>query len=74
MFGRGGRASLSRVSQMKRGGHPVSRGIVRIIRENSKLEGSQPLAEHLQAVEARQACAIEFYLRACAMRLSQGGT
>jgi hypothetical protein len=66
-------STLPQQRGMKRGGQPVSRGIVRIIRENSKLEGSQPLAEHLQAVEARQASAVEFYLRACAMRLSQGG-
>jgi hypothetical protein len=53
------------------GGQPVSRDLVRIIRESSKAEDGATLTEHLQAVEARQAKAVEFYLRACALRLSQ---
>ena len=52
---------------------PMSRNLVRIIRESSCLEGcGQPLGEHLAAIEARQAKALEFYLRACALRLDQG--
>lgn len=61
------------------GGQPVSRDLARIIRESSKkqLEGAgcgadTTLDEHLQAIEARQIKAIEFYLRACAARLAQG--
>lgn len=53
------------------GGQPVSRDLVRIIRESSRAEEGATLTEHLQAVEARQAKAVEFYLRACALRLSQ---
>jgi hypothetical protein len=54
-------------------GHPVSRHLVSIIRECSKLEtvgGS--LDEHLRVVESRQTKAVEFYLRACALRLEKG--
>lgn len=51
---------------------PVSRELVRIIRETSKLEGpGHSLNDHLSAVSARQAREIEFYLRACALRLGQ---
>jgi hypothetical protein len=51
---------------------PVSRDLVRIIRESSKLDGNvTSLSEHLRAVDARQAQAVEFYLRACALRLAQ---
>jgi hypothetical protein len=52
---------------------PVSRDLVRIIRESSKLEGSNlTLSTHMKAVDDRQAKAVEFYLRACSLRLDQG--
>ena len=50
---------------------PVSRELARIIRDSSRLEGNHTLNEHLQAVTARQAKALQFYLRACALRLEQ---
>lgn len=53
-------------------GHPVSRHLVSIIRECSKLEtAGGSLDEHLRAVDSRQTKAIEFYLRACALRLGK---
>ena len=58
----------------RKGGLPVSRDLVRIIRESSKMSGEQDsvsLSDHMQAVESRQCKAIEFYLRACAIRLGQ---
>jgi hypothetical protein len=51
---------------------PISRDLMRIVRESSRLEGACGVTEHVRAVEARQAKAIEFYLRACALRLEQG--
>jgi hypothetical protein len=52
---------------------PVSRDLVRIIRENSKIEGQNlTLNDHIKAVDERQVKAVEFYLRACALRLDQG--
>ncbi len=52
---------------------PVSRELVRIIRESSRLEGAgHTLTDHMSAIGARQAKAVEFYLRACALRLDQG--
>ena len=52
---------------------PVSRELVRMIRTSSQLQGAgHALGEHLQVVDARQAKAVEFYLRACALRLDQG--
>jgi hypothetical protein len=51
---------------------PVSRELARIIREGSRLEGHHTLNEQMGAVSARQAKALEFYLRACALRLDQG--
>jgi hypothetical protein len=52
---------------------PMSRDLVRIIRESSRLEGgSTSLSEHLAAIDARQVKGLEFYLRACALRLEQG--
>ncbi len=52
---------------------PVSRDLVRIIRECSRLEqGNHTLTEHIRCIEDRQAKAVEFYLRACALRLDQG--
>jgi len=52
---------------------PVSRDLVRIVKESSRLEGGQhSLNEHLQAVETRHAQSVEFYLRACALRLQRG--
>ena len=51
---------------------PVSRDLVRIVKESSRLEGGQhSLGDHLHAVDARQAQSVEFYLRACALRLEQ---
>ena len=51
----------------------MSRDLARIIRESSRLEDpSLPLSQHISAVETRQAKALEFYLRACALRLEQG--
>jgi hypothetical protein len=60
-------------SRNKKGGLPVSRDLVRIIRESSKITdpSSVSIHEHMQAVENRQGKAIEFYLRACALRLGQ---
>lgn len=51
---------------------PVSRSLIRIIRESSRLtnEGAT-LNEHLSEVDKRQTKSVEFYLRACAMRLDQ---
>jgi hypothetical protein len=52
---------------------PVSRELVRIIRQSSKLEGPNlTLNDHLSAITERQAREIEFYLRTCALRLEQG--
>ena len=51
---------------------PVSRELVCMIRESSRLEGEGlTLGDHLRAVDARQAKGVEFYLRACALRLDQ---
>ena len=50
---------------------PVSRELARIIRDSSRLEGHHTLNENLRAVSTRQAKALEFYLRACALRLEQ---
>lgn len=51
---------------------PVSRELVRIIRENSKIEcGHASLTDHLNAIAERQAREIEFYLRSCVLRLEQ---
>lgn len=51
-------------------GYPVSRHLVSIIRECSKLESvGSSLDQHLRAVDSRQTKAIEFYLRACALRM-----
>jgi len=52
----------------------ISRDLVRIIRDSSLLECTDaPLSRHLQAVEDRRAQALEFYLRACALRLQEDG-
>lgn len=56
-----------------RQGHAISRQLVRIVRESSRLsdeDSDAPLSKHLQAVDDRKAQALEFYLRACAMRLA----
>ena len=51
---------------------PVSRDLVLIIKENSKLDsGTNSLNEHLQSVDERQSKALEFYLRACSLRLDK---
>lgn len=64
----------ARVSPKKMpGGLPVSRDLVRIVKESSRLEGpGLTLDHHVRAVEERQAKSVEFYLRACALRLEQG--
>lgn len=50
----------------------MSRELVRLIRETSKLDAPQAtLSEHMRAVDAKQAQAIEFYIRACVLRLEQ---
>lgn len=71
-----GRGLAERVCVMQpssKRGHPVSRHLVSIIRECSKLEtAGGSLDEHLRAVDSRQTKAIEFYLRACALRLGKG--
>jgi hypothetical protein len=50
---------------------PVSRELVRMIRTSSQLQSAN-LGDHMRAVDVRQAKAVEFYLRACALRLEQG--
>lgn len=50
---------------------PISRDLVRIIREVSKSENA-PLCDNLRVIEERQAREVEFYLRACALRLERG--
>ena len=47
---------------------PVSRDLVRIIREVSRRE-VQNLTEGLKQIEERQAREVEFFLQACALRL-----
>jgi len=49
-------------------GRPLSRALVRMIRDISKNEVLTP-AEGLRAIEERQAREIEFFLHACALRL-----
>ena len=68
-----GRAAHPLCSGAMRGSsQPVSRDLVRIIRESSKLDVNvSSLTEHIRAVDSRQAQAVEFYLRACALRLQQ---
>lgn len=52
---------------------PISRDLARIIRDSSLLGCTDaPLSKHLQAVEDRRAQGLEFYLRACALRLEEG--
>jgi len=50
---------------------PVSRDLVKIIRESSRLEKTGTLNEHLECIEKRQCQAVEMYLRACALRLGK---
>jgi hypothetical protein len=51
----------------------MRRDLVRIIRESSRLEGpGLTLNDHVNAIDSRQAKALEFYLRACLLRLDQG--
>jgi hypothetical protein len=47
---------------------PLSRDLVRMIREISKKD-ALGLGEGLKAIEERQAKEIEFFLQACALRL-----
>jgi hypothetical protein len=54
--------------QQRQTGKPLSRDLVRMIRELSKND-AQGLGEGLRAIEERQAKEIEFYLQACALRL-----
>lgn len=75
MLFRKGRSSASIPKKNMRGrpSLPVSRDLVRIVKESSRLEGGpHSLSEHLQAVDARQAQSVEFYLRACSLRLQRG--
>ena len=52
----------------------ISRELARIIRDSSLVEPTDaPLSRHLQAVEDRRAQGFEFYIRACALRLAEGG-
>ena len=70
-----GRKKIKDIKKMpcKQAQLPVSRELVRIIREGSRLEGAgHTLTDHLSAIGARQAKGVEFYLRACALRLDQG--
>ena len=61
-----------RMNPSQRAPTPVSRELVRLIRETSKLDAPQAtLSEHMRAVDAKQAQAIEFYIRACVLRLEQ---
>ena len=53
------------------GSVPVSRDLVKIIRETSRMERSGTLNEHLECIERRQCQAVEMYLRACALRLGK---
>ena len=48
---------------------PVSRDLVRIIREISKKKETLSAGEGLRVIEARQAKEVEFFLQACALRL-----
>lgn len=49
---------------------PMSRELVRIIREASRADqAGVGVSDHLEMISARQAKEIEFYLRACALRL-----
>lgn len=63
-------ACASSASRMpaRRETRPLSRDLVRMIREMSKKE-NLGLAEGLRVVEERQSKEIEFYLQACALRL-----
>lgn len=47
---------------------PVSRDLVRIIREVSRSE-SRVLSDNIRVIEERQANEVEFYLRSFAQRL-----
>ena len=52
----------------KQAARPLSRDLVRMIREMSKKD-ALGLGEGLRAIEERQAKEIEFFLQACALRL-----
>lgn len=54
--------------QQRQASRPLSRDLVRMIRDISKND-ARDLAEGLKAVEERQSKEIEFYLQACALRL-----
>lgn len=65
----GGRTAMN---PAQRAPTPVSRELIKLIREASKLDAPQAnLSEHMRAVDAKQAQAVEFYIRACALRLEQ---
>ena len=67
--GGGGRTAMN---PAQRAPTPVSRELIKLIREASKLDAPQAnLSEHMRAVDAKQAQAVEFYIRACALRLEQ---
>ena len=48
----------------------ISRDLVRIIREVSRVE-SKGLCDSIRTIEERQAGEVEFYLRACSLRLER---
>ena len=58
---------------MNRQAVPVSRDLVKIIRDSSKLpkDSTVGLSDHLRAIDDRQSKGVEFYLRVCAMRLEK---
>ena len=49
---------------------PVSRDLVRIIREINKKE-ARSVGEGLRMIEERQAKEVEFFLQACSLRLER---
>ena len=52
---------------------PVSRTLVQMVRECSRLtDPGQSLNDHLRAIDERHSQGVEFYLRACALRLEHG--
>lgn len=55
-----------------RHGKSVSRELAHLVRESSRVpDPTATFSRHLQVIEERRAQSVEFYLRACAMRLEQ---
>lgn len=52
----------------RQGSQPITGDLVRLIRETAKCDGSS-LQASIRHVEERQNKEVEFYLRACAVRL-----